>query len=253
MSTTKLILATGTDNRYLNKIKPYLDSIDLNSNFDLNLLIYLGDDNVKIDNNLTVLKLSPSNYIYRNSIMCTQHGEFIKADGFDELVDEDDVVVFTDGDMTLQRNLTIEEIEKFRGLKNGDVFIGYNKSSEDNLEKEYKRLLPTKYMSEVFRFDLTKIKCYNSGVMAATKSTFKNILNHYGKLFGEVDKMMRYYPKQQWLISFIIGSKYFNIIEMDYVIHNHTHYGKVKGSNINNGIVTYNDEVVLFKHKWDFK
>jgi hypothetical protein len=253
MSTTKLILATGSDDRYLSKIKPYLDSIDLNSNFDLNLLIYLGNKDIKIDNNLTILKLSPSNYLHRNSIMCTQHGEFIKADGFDELVGEDDVIVFTDGDMHLQRNLTEVELNRFRNLKDGDVFIGYNKSPEDDLEQERKRLLPTGLIPEAFRFDLTKIKCYNSGVIGATKSTFKKILNHYGILYGEVDKMIRYYAKQQWLISFIIGTKEFNIIEMDYVTHNHTHYGTVKGSNINKELVTYNGEVVLFKHKWDFK
>lgn len=252
MSTTKLVLATGSDNRYINKIKPYLDSIDLNSNFDLNLLIYLGDDNISVNNNLKVLKLSPSNYLYQNSIKCTQHGEFIKADGFDDLVSDDDVIVFTDGDMSLQRNLKPQEIDNLRNLKYGDVFIGYNESPDDTLEKEYRRLQPTGSIPEVFRIDLTKIKCYNSGVIVATKSTFRNLLHHYGELYGDVDKMMKYYPKQQWLISFIIGTRGFNIIEMGYDFHNHSHYKTAKGSNINNGIVTYNNEVVLFKHKWDF-
>ena len=253
MSTTKLILATGSDGRYLNKIKPYLNSIDVNSNFDLNLLIYLGDNQIVIDNNLKVLNLLSSNYIHRNSINCTQHGEFIKAEGFDDIVGDDDVIVFTDGDMILQRNLNEVELNKFRGLKYGDVFIGYNASPEDTLEKEYRRLLPTGSIPENFRVDLTKIKCYNSGVIAATKSTFRKLLNHYSEMYGEVDKMMRYYPKQQWLISFIIGTKDFNIIEMGYDIHNHSHYPTAKGSNINKGVVIYNGEVVLFKHKWDFK
>ena len=67
MYTTKLVLATGSDEKYINKIKKYLNSIDDNSNFDLNLLIYLGDNEINIDSNVKVLKLSPSKYIYKNN------------------------------------------------------------------------------------------------------------------------------------------------------------------------------------------
>jgi hypothetical protein len=104
----------------------------------------------------------------------------------------------------------------------------------------------------IFKTNLSEIKCYNSGVIGATKSTFKKILYHYGELYSEIDKMMNYYAKQQWLISYIIGTENFNVIEMGYDIHNHTHFKKAEGSKINNKIVTYNDKVVLFKHKWDF-
>ena len=253
MSTTKLILMTGSDEKYINKIKPYLNSIDINSNFDSNFLIYLNENDIKLENKIKVLNLLPKNYKHRNSINCIQHGEFIKAEGFNDLIGDEDIIVFTDGDMILQRNLNSNEINKFKNLKYGDVFIGYNQSPKDTLDKEYKRLLPTGKIPEVFRVDLTKIKCYNSGVIAATKSTFRKLLNYYGELYNDVDKMMRYYSKQQWLISFIIGTKDFNIIEMGYDIHNHNHYPPASGSVIDNGILTYNNQVVLFKHKWDFK
>jgi hypothetical protein len=252
MSTTKLVLITGSDKKYINKIKPYLDSINTNSNFDLNFLVYLGDDVIETCDNVKVLKMQPNKYLYKNSINCLQHGEFIKSDGFDDLIMEDDVIVFTDGDMILQRNLSEDELMKFRNLKHGDVFIGYNESPNDDLLKEYNRLLPTGYKPMIFKTNLSKIKCYNSGVISATKSTFKKILHHYSELYGEIDKMMGYYAKQQWLISYIIGTENFNVIEMGYDIHNHTHFKKAEGSEINNKIVTYNDKVVLFKHKWDF-
>jgi hypothetical protein len=243
---------TGSDQNYIDKIKPYLDSIDINSNFDSNFLIYLNENDIKLDNKIKVLKMDPNKYLYKNSINCLQHGEFIKSNGFDDLIADDDVIVFTDGDMILQRNLSEDELIKFRNLKHGDIFIGYNESPTDNLLKEYHRLLPTGYVPNIFKIDLSKIKCYNSGVIGATKSTFKKILDHYGKLYGEVDKMLRYYAKQQWLISYIIGTENFNIIEMGYEMHNHTHYSPSEGSRINNKIITYNDQIVLFKHKWDF-
>lgn len=38
----KVILATGSNSSYLSKIHGYLDSIDVNSNFDKNFLVYFG-------------------------------------------------------------------------------------------------------------------------------------------------------------------------------------------------------------------
>ena len=64
--------------------------------------------------------------------------------------------------------------------------------------------------------------------------------------------MFEHYAKQQWLISYIIGTENFNIIEMPYYIHNHKHYPSPVGTHQdNNGIVYYDNKVVLFKHKWD--
>ena len=57
----KLILATGSDNSYLNKVTSYLNSIEINSNFDLNFLIYLGYDDIHLNyEKIKTLKISPS-------------------------------------------------------------------------------------------------------------------------------------------------------------------------------------------------
>ena len=51
----KTILATGSDSNYLKKIIPYLQSIQFNSNFDENILVFVGEN--KIQNNLSKLKV----------------------------------------------------------------------------------------------------------------------------------------------------------------------------------------------------
>ena len=188
-----------------------------------------------------------------------QHGEFIKSDGFDELVAADDIIFFTDGDIILQRNLTEEELNKFRKFKDGDVFVGYNASPVDTLKNEFARLspvgfLPVKFgiLPVKFRTDLSKIKIYNTGVLAMNKRTWKNLLIQYNRLFPDVDRLFRHYAKQQWLLSFIIGTMDFNIIEMSYEIHNHRHYPSPVGTRVDaNNIVYYKDKMVLFKHKWN--
>ena len=44
----KLILATGSNLNYLHKMTGYLKSIEVNSNFDSNYLVFLGDDEMKM-------------------------------------------------------------------------------------------------------------------------------------------------------------------------------------------------------------
>lgn len=256
----KLILATGSDNSYLNKIISYLNSIEINSNFDLNFLIYLGDDDIHLTyKKIKTLKISPSIIESPNQNHCIQHGEFIKSDGFDELVANNDIVFFTDGDVTLQRNLTEDELNKFRNFQDGDVFAGYNESPTQTLKDEFARLYPVGLLPGIFgilpkkfRTDLSKIKIYNTGILAMNKRTWKKLLIEYHRLFPDVDKLFRHYAKQQWLLSFIIGTMNFNIMEMSYEIHNHRHYPSPVGTSVDaNNIVYYNDKVVLFRHKWD--
>jgi hypothetical protein len=64
--------------------------------------------------------------------------------------------------------------------------------------------------------------------------------------------MFAHYAKQQWLISFLIGTREdYNIIEMPYHIHNHLHFPSPEGTiQDKNGDVFFNNKKVLFKHKW---
>ena len=70
--------------------------------------------------------------------------------------------------------------------------------------------------------------------------------------FDFVESAFGHYAKQQWLISFLIGTdNYFNIIEMGYEIHNHKHYPSPIGTTQDkNGNVYFDNKLVLFKHKW---
>lgn len=249
----KLILATGCDEKYLSKIENYLKSINKNSNFDLNLFIYLSDNIYNVSFwNITTLKMSSDKFLHRTNINCLQHGEFIKSENFDNYVNDNDVIFYTDGDIILQRNLSNDEYEKYKNINHGDVIIGYNESINDNLYNEYIRLLPTQQITPIEKLEYTKIKCYNTGVMGMTKKTWKNLMISYGEKFANIDKMFKYYAKQQWLISYILGTEKYNIIEMGYVEHNHKHFPSPEGTTIDSERqVFYNNKLVLFKHAWE--
>jgi hypothetical protein len=248
----KLILATGSNLGYLNKIGSYLKSIESNSNFDSNYLMFLGDDKLQLDcKKIEVLNVDIKDIESLNSIFCIQHGEFFKSKELMDATNDDDVIFFTDGDMWLQRPLTDTEILKFKNFKDDDVFVGYNASPKDTLYDEANRLGYKGYHSKFLNYDLKNIKIFNTGVLAMNKKTWLKLVKIYIENYSEIDKTFHHYAKQQWLISFIIGTENFNIIEMGYNLHNHTHYESPVGTKIdNNGIVTYNNKIVLFKHKW---
>ena len=248
----RLILATGSDFKYLNKIKPYLESLELNSNFDDNILVFLGDEDFTLKSNkLSLSKQSFTTIKALSPINCIQHGEFIFGSYFEKF-DDNDVIFYTDGDMFLQRNITDEEREIYSNFKDGDVYIGYNASPTDTLSDESLRLGYRRVMFPEFDVDWRGIKVYNTGLIAMNKKTWKKLANDYIPLYPLVDKMFNHYAKQQWLISFLINTKSdYNVIEMSYEIHNHRHFPSPVGTTQDsNGNVYYNNKKVLFKHKW---
>jgi hypothetical protein len=247
----KIILSTGADTNYLGKIQPYLNSITKNSNFDENILVYLSDEKIELNKEgIEVATLSPSMIKIPNFNNCIQHGEFLNSSYFDKFND-DDIIFFTDGDIILQRNLTEEEQIQYRNFKDGDVYVGYNASPNDTLHDESFRLGMKGKTFPEFGVDWKSVKVFNTGVLGMNKKTWLRLIEDYELLFSKVDQMFYHYAKQQWLISFIIGVKEYNIIEMSYDIHNHRHYPSPIGTTQDsNGDVFYNNNKVLFKHKW---
>jgi hypothetical protein len=248
----KLILATGSNLNYLHKMSTYLKSIEKNSNFDSNYLIFLGEEEIELGYKkielLNVyqkgLEIVPSNY-------CLQHGEFLKSEKLNEKTGDNDIIFFTDGDIEIQRPLTEEEVNQFRNFKDDDVYVGYNASPTDTLFDEANRLGFSGYQAEFLTNDLKNIKIYNTGVLAMNKKTWLKLKNQFVKLYPEVDKTFYHYAKQQWLLSFLINTNGYNVFEMSYEIHNHKHYPSPIGTKQDeNGIVYYNNKMVLFKHKW---
>lgn len=250
----KLVLATGSDERYLIKIRPYLKSIQSKSNFDINYLVFVsdvgGDLNLPFDK-IKIGNLPLSSFRAPNTINCAQHGDFLYCNELDNDTDDDDVIIYTDGDIIIQRPLHDEEIDFLKNLKDGDVYVGYNASPTDTLENEADRLGRTGVMNGEFKVDWTKHKIYNTGVLAMNKRTWKRVIDEYSELYPKVDEMFRHYAKQQWLLCFIFATKGYNVFEMPYHVHNHRHYPSPNGTTQDqNGDVYFDNKMVLFKHKW---
>jgi hypothetical protein len=250
-----IILTFGSDELYLDNanLQNYITSIQANSTFDRNILVSLGEKTPSFPGkNIEIFRLDKNLVVKKNINNCLQHGEFLNANKFDEIKDSD-IIIFTDGDITLQRGLTEEEEFFLRNLKDNDVYVGYNASPTETLIEEAS-LFDDIYLKpgweKAFNEDLNKIKCYNTGVLCMNKKTWIKLRDIYLEKFDLVDKIFTHYAKQQWLISYIIGTKGFNIYEMGYDFHNHSCHDLPWGSQKIGNLLKYNNKIVLFKHKW---
>jgi len=68
----------------------------------------------------------------RNPNRCLQHGEFLEA----LQCEPDDIIVFTDADMVMQRPMDENEVRMVGSLEDGDVAVGYNKGYDESLADE---------------------------------------------------------------------------------------------------------------------
>lgn len=248
----KLILSTGSNLGYLNRMGNYLNSIERNSNFDLNYLVFLGDENITLPNkNIDVVNVFHRDLEIIPSNSCLQHGEFLKSEQLDKVTNDNDVIFFTDGDIEIQRSLSDNELNQYRSFKDNEIYVGYNASPTDTLFDEAMRLGFTGYQSPILKNDLKNIKVYNTGVLGMNKKTWIKLKNEFVAAYPEVDKIFHHYAKQQWLLSFLFTAKGYMIYEMPYDIHNHRHYPSPIGTTQDqNGTVYFNNKTVLFKHKW---
>lgn len=247
----KTHLITGATQNYLSTIRPYLKTIEHNSNFDNNILMCVGF-NKKIENNskkINLLYLEFNEIQSLGDVGCIQHGEFLNHPYFDAVEDED-IICFTDGDVLLQRPLHANEIKTIKKLTNLQVLIGINSFDGETLFDEYKKLTPRISYEELDR-QLGGIpstyKVYNGGVIIANKYTWKIIRNEYVKLHNIMDKAFVNYARIQWLLCFVIN-KYAKPILMSEELHTHFHAGPRKNSKFINDQIYINNNLCAFSH-----
>jgi hypothetical protein len=244
----KKILATGATENYYNTIVPYLKTIELNSNFDDNVLVTLD---FKKETFNKVKNSFISNFVVKNKNEnnCLQHGEFLKSEYFNSLNDED-IICFTDGDISLQRPLDEEEIKFIESLKDGDIMVQYNAGPKDTLKQEFYRLGPNinhTVVEQDYQINLENILCYNTGVIICNLKTWNILQEKYDEYFTELNHIFSHYAKQQWIISFVIH-EFLNPIVMDYSMHTHYHHGRLQDTIFKDDIQYYKEKIVLFSH-----
>lgn len=267
-----IVLSTAITPNYLRKAADFIRSINENSNCDANVVILvcgiesLNTELLEIFNSISFARyfkkiklrlLNNSKVLAKNKINCIQHGAFFsKININDSSGDDDPIIIFTDADIIMQRGLNEEEKAFLKTLKKGDFYVGMNESEKETLEDEAFKLGADQSFVKKLSKEIKRKRIFNTGVMAAKKSTFKKLYNIYANEYPVWETHFKHYAKQQWIISYIIQSySFFKVIEMPSSFHSHCHRPPALLPNQdtfidNNGILkmTSTKIPVLFNH-----
>jgi len=220
-----IYLVTGVNQPYLARAGAYIASMSRNSNVG-NIVITL-DFEIPAEYrqsypSIRFLSLSSRQVKSPNSNTCMQHGGFLPA--LDFLHDED-VILYTDADIEMQRAFHEDELHLLGGLRDGEVGVSFNRSPDDRLADEAQRL--TCHVSpedlSVRYPGIDKLRTYNTGVIAAQRGTYQRLYDLYDRHWEDFHPLFESYAKQQWLLSYLI-QKHFQPKGLPDTIHTHGHY-----------------------------
>jgi hypothetical protein len=244
-----IILATGANAAYMPKLTAYLNSISLHSTFDRNMVIFVGNGAMP-ELNIECYRLREEAISAPAQNSCIQHGDWLNADGLQ--VDDSDVVVFTDGDMYVQRALNDKERASLEKLQHGDIVVGANQFEGQTLLQEAHNLGFTgKPWHGMNNEKVWRSPVFNTGCIAATVGTWRNLLSLYRAEWQDFAGVFQHYAKQQWLISYLLHAYSFNIKKMHYTFHLHNHGSAMPSGSVwsvTKNALTYQGDIVLLRH-----
>jgi hypothetical protein len=255
-----LIIATGSDTKYLPKMDAFLKTVSNFYNGTKILFHVLQPDEVSRIPKQSLygfesVRMPTSRVLCPSPIKCIQHGAFVLHPCFWE-ADPNAIVLFMDGDIMMQREFSEEEIAWFMGLKDGQFFLGYNAGPQDNLLTEASRINTTLHKdaaNELNFFLWGQMPLYNTGIVAAKVSSWVSLYTNYIKHWDIVDRTFGHYAKQQWLMNYVISvTPEMSFVVMPYSMHTHGHFSTLpEGTTVDSqGLIRSADgKIVLFRHK----
>jgi hypothetical protein len=248
----RIVLATGTNADFVERIIPYLESLEMHAE-GLEPYVVCVDCDInwrtgRRFERVLARHLGSEDAYGHPGNWCLQHGAFLKAIPGNK----DDVILFTDGDVVLQRFPSIEELEWLRDWDDGLVGVSYNAGPDDTLRTESCRLSPVRASADALDQLLKEhgeLQVWNTGVIVARRRTYEDLREKYLALWPELGRLFQHYARQQWLISLILGTDRIRPSVLPYTIHLHGCYELPKGARLEeSGVATFKSKAVLFKH-----
>lgn len=250
-----IFFVTAITENYVEKAIPFFDS--LKKYFTKKYHVFCVDFEIKnelrkkYEDIIEFLKIDSFGFKAINCNFCLQDGSFLSHEIFKDF-DSEDIIVFTDSDMILQREITNDEFALFENIKELDFTFNYNKTKEDMLVEEGLRLWPKQnkeYLIQSFP-DYEKYNLFGTAFMGMQFKTYKHIYNLYVYYYPKIVLIFGHYARQQWLISYIYNELGLNPILVPYEFHSHGCYPLTKDHKIDklNKVLKYKNNMVAFRH-----
>lgn len=244
-----LLLITAANAAYLDKITPYLHTIAAHGQaFDRRVLVSVGCTVAMPPELASIEAIGLPAALARGHTgnSCIQQGCFLDVLG----AAPDDVLIFTDGDIRLQRGPTADELAWMRALPADTIALGWNGGSRDTLETEAGRIGLTPKGRGMFADVLGKT-VYNVGVIICRAQTYQRIYARYLALWDDYYPRTSHYAANQFLLCACAHQLGLCVWELGPQIHTHGHFTFPAGiADEGDGTLRYRDDLVLFRHHW---
>ena len=174
-----------------------------------------------------------------------QHGSFV------QFFPDNDTIIYTDGDIIMQRPISFAEQVWMQRFPDGVVAAGWNSGHEEKLIHEALRLQPevdADELRERFGSAIDIHPCFNIGVMVATRDTWQTIHNGYMEKWDLACETFAHRARQQWLVCQQLGELGIGYQVMPQWFHTHNHYGLPNGVYSHAGVACYDDRIICFRH-----
>jgi hypothetical protein len=169
-----------------------------------------------------------------------------------DFVNDNDIIIFSDGDVIIQRDINESEIKLLETFKDNDIGCNMNNFKARSLESDYNLLQPLVPYLEIkkgfgFIHNFKEFIGYNTGLLIGKPMAWKYLRKSYKRYYHYIEKTCLHYAKQQLLINIITQSE-MKTIEIPQTIHTHGHFGLPPFARYDNGLLKVGDELVLFRH-----
>lgn len=250
-----LILVTAANRPYMDRIAPYLHTIAAYGGaFDRRVLVTVGCQ-VEMPAELsgtgfasaieaTPLPAAQAQGHTGNS--CIQQGCFLEVLG----AADNDVIVFTDGDVRMQRGLSDAEQAWMRAIPPGTIALGWNGGPHDTLMDEATRISLDETGQAPFRGWLHR-KVYNVGVIICRVATYRTLYSSYLAHWSTFAPHTPHYAANQFLMCAVVAQLGMCVWELPLSVHTHGCFGLPAGvAEDAAGDFWVDTARALFRHHW---
>ncbi len=179
-----------------------------------------------------------------------QHGSFLRVlPG----VQDDDLIIYSDGDIILQRPFTTEEMGWLEAWEDNEVGVAWNSGPNEKLIDEARRLHPKvdeKLLANFWGEQIYREPCFNIGVTVARAKTWRRLYSAYMQDWQKACDTLAHRARQQWLVCYEIAAQGYSSIVLPFTFHTHQHYGLPFGVWMSDGVAWYANEPIAFRHRF---
>jgi len=239
-------LITGCNAGYLPRIMPYLESLHQYADFPVSFVGVGFQPDYTQGATQSVFMDARLNAGAPPETQCIQHGSFlniIKGDASETLL-------YTDGDMAMQRKLDDEE-RAFLTLEGNQVVVGLNFGWQSTLINDAKLLgqqISDAELVERYGEYVHTHQDYNVGFLAMTRQTWEIVYGEYMRDWADICGVFSHMARQQWLISWELAKLGLTVKIAPWSLHAHGHGGLKPGMHYGDGGLWADGKLAAWRH-----